>query len=148
MDVNTGEILAMASYPSYDPSVYLEGADNKEAQKKIQAYREPKDKISVLLNRVTRGLYTPGSTFKPLASIAALEEGVIKPDTPVNDPGYYVVDGYKFKCLEFKTGHGDLDLKHALETSCNIYFEKVGYGRVLTNRKMGKDVWAWRICRD
>lgn len=126
MDVNTGEILAMASYPSYDPSVYLEGADNKEAQKKIGEYNDINALVPVSLNRATQGRYAPGSTFKPITSIAALEEGVIKPDTMINDPGYFDVGSRRFKCLEFKTGHGDLDLKHALETSCNIYFEKVG----------------------
>ncbi len=126
MDVNTGEILAMASYPSYDPSVYLEGADNKEAQAKIDEYNKPKDKISVLLNRATQGTYAPGSTFKPITSIAGVEEGVIRPEDYIYDPGYYEVGSKTLKCLEFKNGHGNLNLKHALETSCNIYFEKLG----------------------
>ncbi|MDP4180789.1 MAG: penicillin-binding protein 2 [Bacillota bacterium] len=131
MDVNTGEILAMASYPSYDPSYFIAKADDKEAQKKIDFYN--KNKLAFTYNRVINGIYTPGSTFKPLTSIAALESGVITPSTPIDDPGLYVVDGHKFTCLEFKTGHGTLDLKRALETSCNIYFEKVGVQTKIDN---------------
>ncbi len=131
MDVNTGEILAMASYPSYDPSNFIAKPDDKEAQKKINEYYSEKSelaKLSPTLNRVIQGTYAPGSTFKPLTSIVGLETGVISPQSNViNDPGYYEVEkGWILKCLERKYGHGDLNLKGALETSCNIYFEKLG----------------------
>lgn len=138
MDVNTGEILAMASYPSYDPSNFVAKPDDKEAQQKINEYYDTKNyelaKLAPTYNRVVKGLYAPGSTFKPLTSIAGLETGVISPQRNViNDPGYFKVDGWEFKCLEFKHGHGDLTLKSALETSCNIYFEKLGYQTGIDN---------------
>jgi penicillin-binding protein 2 len=137
MDVNTGEILAMASYPSYDPSNFIAKPDDKEAQKKIEDYYSEKSelaKLSPTLNRVINGLYAPGSTFKPLTAIAALESGVITPNMYIYDPGYFEVQkNWVFKCLEFKQGHGNLDLKRAMETSCNIYFEKVGVSTGIQN---------------
>ncbi|HEY9060320.1 MAG TPA: penicillin-binding protein 2 [Pseudobacteroides sp.] len=131
MDVNTGEILAMASYPSYDPSNFIAKPDDKEAQKKIQEYYDDKKfelaKLSPTLNRVINGRYAPGSTFKPLTAIAGLESSAISPQRNIiNDDGKYTIDGWEFKCLERKYGHGDLTLKSAMETSCNIYFEKLG----------------------
>ncbi len=129
MDVNTGEILAMASYPSYNPSVFLEGPSNKEAQKAILEYLDPKDGIPVLFNRAIQGTYAPGSTFKPLVGVAGLEEGAITPNTIIHDSGVLPIGNMIFKCLEYKMGlpaHGDLKLKEALETSCNIYFHQLG----------------------
>ncbi|KNY27087.1 penicillin-binding protein 2 [Pseudobacteroides cellulosolvens] len=131
MDVNTGEILAMASYPSYDPSNFIAKPEDKEAQKKIEEYYDVKKfelaKLSPTMNRVINGRYAPGSTFKPLTAIAALETGVItKGYNTRYDPGYFDADGWMFKCLEYKHGHGNLTLKRAMETSCNIYFEQVG----------------------
>lgn len=129
MDVNTGEILAMASYPSYDPSVYLADKDDKEAQKKKEEYSKPPNGVSVLMNRATQGTYEPGSTFKPLVGVAGLEEGVITPNEKINDKGTMNIYGMIFKCLEYRMGlgaHGPLDLAKALETSCNIYFHELG----------------------
>jgi len=130
MDVRTGEILAMVSYPSYDPSLYLAGADDTEAQRMLASIiQDTANKPS--LNRAVQEIYAPGSTFKPLTAIAALESGVI---TPTNsrrlDKGTYVTPGKNgrvLKCLEYPgKGHGWLDLKKALETSCNIYFYQIG----------------------
>jgi len=128
MDVNSGEILAMASYPTYDPSIFLAGADNKEAQKAItELFSDP---TSPSFNRAIQGTYAPGSTFKPLTAIAALEEGVITAKDTIYDSGKTVIGGWEFVCLEYRNGlgaHGPLNLKRALETSCNIYFHEVGY---------------------
>jgi len=109
LDVNSGEILAMVSYPTFDPSEYV--------------VNQPE------FNRAIQGTYAPGSTFKPLVAIAALEEGIITPDTVVYDSGILDVDGHKFICLEYRQGFGahyNLKLDRALATSCNIYFHKVG----------------------
>lgn len=129
MDVNTGEVLAMASYPSYDPSVYLAGRDDKEAQKKIDEYGDPPNGISVLMNRATQGTYAPGSTFKPITAIAGLQEGMVTPDEKIDDKGFLKISDTKFFCLEYKMGlgaHGPLNLAKALETSCNTYFYELG----------------------
>lgn len=128
MDVNSGEILAMASYPTYDPSIFLAGADNKEAQKTITQLFS--DNTSPSFNRAIQGAYAPGSTFKPLIGIAGLEEGVITPDKTINDRGKVTIGGMEFVCLEYRLGlgaHGPINLKDALKTSCNIYFHELGY---------------------
>lgn len=126
IDINTGEVLVMANYPGYDPAVYLEPSDNKEAQKIIVELN--KDSNSPQLNRAIKGKYAPGSTFKPLTAIAGLESGAITHTRNIiNDSGVYDVDGKIFACLEYpRSGHGDLNLTRALETSCNIYFYKLG----------------------
>jgi penicillin-binding protein 2 len=128
MDVNTGEVLAMANYPSYDPSIFLAGADNKEAQKTITELLTD-DVNKPMRNRAIQDIYAPGSTFKMLTAIAGLEEGVITPKSVIRDTGTEMIGGWKFTCLEYKMGypaHGDLSLERALATSCNIYFHKLG----------------------
>ena len=129
IDINTGEVLTLATYPSYDPSVFLAPQDDKDAQKAIADLFDPNNEARPMFNRAISGIYAPGSTFKPITAIAGLEEGVITPDTVINDPGTYEVDGMKFTCLEYRNGfgaHGDLKLARALATSCNIYFHKLG----------------------
>lgn len=138
MDVNTGDVLAMASYPSYDPSVYLAGSEDKAAQQTITDLN--KDLNKPQFNRAIQGTYAPGSTFKPLTAIAALETGVITPDNSKRyDSGKANFGGMDFRCLEYpNSGHGWLDLKKALETSCNIYFHDIGFSTGIDNL----DKWA------
>jgi len=126
LDVNTGEVLTLASYPSFDPQVYLAGSDDIEAQKIIAALNNDENKAQV--NRAIQGLYEPGSTFKPLVAIAGLEKGVITPkNSNIRDPGRIVIGNRELFCLERPTsGHGVLNLKRALETSCNVYFYLLG----------------------
>lgn len=141
IDVHSGEVLTMASYPGYNSSIFLEGKDNKEAQKAISDLFDPDNVDKPALNRAIAGAYAPGSTFKPLTAIAALEEGVITPDRIIYDSGTLTIGGWEFKCLEYRNGlgaHGRLDLKKALETSCNIYFHQIGYETSID--KMNK--WA------
>jgi len=139
-DVNTGEILAMASYPSYEPSIFLASSDDKEAQEAIKALNDPENKETSEFNRAIQGVYAPGSTFKPLTAIAALEEGVITPEQEILDSGSLTVPGNKtFRCLEYPVhGHGYLNLKKALETSCNIYFYDIGMNTTIDKI----DKWA------
>jgi penicillin-binding protein 2 len=128
MDVNSGEVLALASYPSYDPSVFLAGADDYESQKRKIQYLTDKQNIP-MYNRATKGIYIPGSIFKPLTAIAALEEGVVSSNEKIYDSGDLNIGGRVFYCLEKRLGygaHGNLDLAHALGTSCNIYFHEIG----------------------
>jgi len=127
LDVNSGEVLTMASCPSFDPQIFLEGAEDEEAQQAIADLY--KDVNSSGLNRTIQGTYEPGSTFKPLTAIAALEEGIITPtNSKYYDSGHTSIGNRDFYCLEFpKSGHGWLDLKRALETSCNIYFYELGF---------------------
>lgn len=117
MDVNTGEVLAMASYPDYDPQVFL---DNNAAA--INALWSNKNKA--IVNRATSENYAPGSTYKPLVAIAALESGTITPNTKINAPYKEVIGDMPFTNLEGNQGY--ISLEKALETSSNMYFYKVG----------------------
>ncbi len=128
LDVNSGEVLAMVSYPSYSPEIFLAGPEDKEAQQAIIELNRDENNLKAELNRAIQENYAPGSTFKPLTAIAALEKGVI---TPTNsnrvDRGTLYIGGRSLFCLEKpEHGHGVLDLKKALETSCNVYFYLVG----------------------
>lgn len=128
LDVNSGAVLTMASYPSFDPQIYLEGSENKAAQQAISDLE--KDKINKqLLNRTIQENYAPGSTFKPLTAISALEKGVITPTSSNRTDSGHMLFGKDtiLYCLEKPSfGHGVLNLKKALETSCNIYFYQIG----------------------
>ncbi len=121
LDPNTGQVLAMASYPDYDPSLWVGGmAADKFAELNDPAAHQP------LINRAISGLYPAGSTFKPFVAAAALNAGLITPDTIFNCVGKFSVKGQTWKC--WKTdGHGDVNLIQAIEQSCDVYFYNVGY---------------------
>lgn len=127
LDVNSGEVLTMASWPSFDPKFFLADSEDIEAQKMIINLNSDKNKPQ--LNRTIQEIYEPGSTFKPLTAIAALEKGVITPENSnYYDSGHTNIGGRDFYCLEYPvSGHGRLSLKKALETSCNIYFFELGF---------------------
>ncbi len=117
LDPRTGEILAMASTPAYDPNAFTTGID---ASLWASLATDP---LTPLMNRVIQGTYSPGSTFKVIASTAALEEGVITPATTFYCPGYLAVYNTIFHCTR---GHGVMDLRRAIANSCNVYFFQVG----------------------
>lgn len=126
MDVRTGEILAMASYPGYDPNAISLGQDPD----KINAYFA--DDRNPLLNRLTLGLYTPGSVFKPFMAAAALAEKIIDPQKTIYSSGQLeVINPYnpKLKTI-FKDwkAHGAVDLRQAIAISSNVYFYVIGGG--------------------
>ncbi|MCX7772337.1 MAG: penicillin-binding protein 2, partial [Clostridia bacterium] len=116
-DVNTGEILAMASYPDFDPKIFL----NNDA-KAINALWNNPD--SPILNRATSGKYAPGSTYKPLVAIAALESGIINPQSKIDCPYKEEIGDMLFTNLEGNQGR--INLEKALATSSNMFFYKVG----------------------
>jgi len=129
IDVNTGEVLALASYPSYDPSIFLAGPEDKEAQKAISDLFDEKNTTKPAYNRAIAGAYTPGSTFKPLVGIAGLEEGKIGPRDKYFDKGYEIYDGLKLGSIEYRTykaGLGWVDMISAIQKSCNPYFYNLG----------------------
>lgn len=119
LDPRTGEVLAMASTPAYDPNEFTTGID---AAQWASLASDPK---TPLMNRVIQGTYSPGSTFKVIAAVAALEEGVITPATTFFCPGQTTIYGNVFHCAS-RGGHGTLDLRAALAYSCNVYFYNVG----------------------
>ncbi len=118
VDVNNGEILAMCSYPTYPPSEY-----NKKYNELIA------DEGNPVWNRAIGGAYEPGSTFKMVTAIAAIEEGIIGPYDTILDKGVYkYYKDYQPQCMEWKYGktHGYVDVVTALQESCNYYFFDVG----------------------
>lgn len=128
MDVNTGEIITMTSYPEYDNSIISKGSDRE----KIAAYKLSSQKP--FINRAVSGLYTPGSTVKPFIGIAALQEGIITPYTTVYSSGKITVpnryDPTKPQTFrDWKSeGHGTTNLSKAIAESVNTYFYAIGGG--------------------
>ncbi len=117
-DVKTGEILAMANYPTFNPKTFNRDFDKLRG-----------DKSNPLLNRAISGIYPPGSVFKMLTTIAALEEGVIDAATKIDDKGKYEYYDQIFNCWIYsETGetHGMVDASNALKNSCNYYYYEVG----------------------
>jgi len=119
MNPVTGEVLTMASSPSFNPNDFAKGIDEKGWKQLISNPRFP------LQNRVTSGQYPPGSLFKIVVAIAGLEEGVIDPDEEVFCGGSYRFGGRLYR--DWKVGgHGYIDLHRALVESCDVYFYKMG----------------------
>ncbi len=119
MDPKNGEVLAFTSLPAYDPNAFASGID-RAAWAALNT-----DEFRPLTDRALQGRYSPGSTFKMTVASAALEEGVITPDFKVHCTGAGVFYGRAFKCWK-RGGHGTMDLRHAIEQSCNVYFYTVG----------------------
>ncbi|MGE0702726.1 MAG: penicillin-binding protein 2 [Vicinamibacterales bacterium] len=115
----TGEVLALASLPAYDPNAFSTGID-RSTWNALNS-----DTLRPLNDRAIQGRYSPGSTFKMAVAVAALEEGVITPDFRVRCGGSAVFHGRAFRCWR-AGGHGSVDLREALEHSCNVYFYTLG----------------------
>lgn len=118
VDVNTGQVLALASKPSFDPADFIKGIDSKTWSELVN------DKSSPLLNRATQGLYAPGSVFKMVPSVAALNEGFVNEEDTVYCPGYYKSGSSTFRCWK-RSGHGWVNLRSSIVKSCDVYFYKI-----------------------
>ena len=125
MNIYTGEIIAMHSSPSFDPNLFLYGISIKD-WKEIR-----EDPLKPLLNKTVSGLYSPGSTIKPLVALSALENDVISPNQKVRCTGKMEMYGHTYHCWKEK-GHGIMDLRNGIKQSCDIYFYE-------TARKLGVD---------
>lgn len=119
LDPRNGEVLSLVSLPAYDPNRFATGID-RTSWTALNT-----DRLRPLQNRAIQGRYSPGSTFKIVVAAAALEEGVATPDYKVNCPGGGVFYGRFFKC-HLARGHGLVDMRTALEKSCNTYFYTLG----------------------
>ena len=115
LDVAMGEIAAMASAPSFDAATIAAGISDTDWQKLKDAEDNP------LLNRAVAGLYQPGSTFKLVTALAALQAGVVKPDEHIACTGEYKYADQTYPCWKHE-GHGALSLHDALKTSCDVFF--------------------------
>jgi penicillin-binding protein 2 len=121
MDVHTGEILGLGSYPTFDPSVFT----RPMTQAQVDAlYRDPI--AAPLTDRATAGLYPTGSTFKPITAIAALESGNLTPSEVIDDPGQLEIGGQIFKNAG-EAANGAVSLVSALEVSSDVFFYTLGY---------------------
>ena len=125
MNIYTGEIIAMHSSPSFNPNLFLYGISTKD-WKEIR-----EDPLKPLLNKTVSGLYSPGSTIKPLVALSALENDVITPNQKVRCTGKMEMYGHTYHCWKEK-GHGIMDLRNGIKQSCDIYFYE-------TARKLGVD---------
>jgi penicillin-binding protein 2 len=115
LDAVTGDVLALVSSPSYDPMLFSAGLTPAVWQDLSTDPRNP------LSNKAIGGLYPPGSTFKPMVALAALESGAITPDTPITCPGYLELGDATFHCWQHG-GHGTLHLRDAIKKSCDVFF--------------------------
>jgi penicillin-binding protein 2 len=115
LDAVTGDVLALVSSPSYDPMLFSTGLSPAAWQELSTDPRNP------LANKAIGGLYPPGSTFKPVVAMAALEAGAITPDTVIACPGYIELGDATFHCWR-PSGHGALRLHDAIKKSCDVFF--------------------------
>ena len=118
LDVNTGEILAMVSRPTFDPSLFARGIAGDEWRVLAGNAGHP------LQNKVIAGQYPPGSTFKMVVALAALRDG-LNVKRSIDCEGDFVIGGSRYRCWK-KKGHGPTDLKKALRESCDVWFYQVG----------------------
>ncbi|MDR1988605.1 MAG: penicillin-binding protein 2 [Acidobacteriaceae bacterium] len=114
-----GAVLALTSLPAYDPNAFAAGID-RATWASLNT-----DELRPLSDRAIQGRYSPGSTFKMAVALAALEEGIVTPDFKVYCPGHANFYGREFKCSA-AGGHGAIDMRHAIEKSCDVYFYTVG----------------------
>ncbi|WP_193161454.1 penicillin-binding protein 2 [Microbulbifer hainanensis] len=118
IDVKTGGVLAFVSKPSFDPNLFVTGISFND-------YRALSDSLDVpLFNRALQGQYPPGSTLKPMMGLGGLAEGVITPESTVNDPGFFMLPNDTRRYRDWKRwGHGKhVDLNQAITESCDVYF--------------------------
>jgi len=120
MDVVDGGILAMASNPSFDPNLFVEGISTKDYSALQQNENRP------LYDRALKGVYPPGSTVKPFVGLAGLETGSIHYHDNIYCPGHFKLPNHSHKYRDWKkTGHGAMDLKGAITQSCDVYYYKL-----------------------
>ena len=136
MDIYNGDILALHSSPSFDPNLFFHGISTKD----WKLIRE--NPLKPLVNKTISGLYSPGSTIKPLVALSALENDVISPNLKIRCTGKTELYGQTYHCWKEKPGHGVMSLRNAIKQSCDTYFYEVarrlGVDRLnLTAKKFG-----------
>ena len=126
MKVQSGEIIAMVSKPSFDPNSFATGISTKQWSGLVLDEKNP------LQNRTIDGQYPPASTYKVVTAYAALAEKIIKPETTIFCPGHFRLGKRDYRCWK-KRGHGDMNLHDALVQSCDVYFYKLGHRLGINN---------------
>ena len=118
IDASNGDLLSSVSSPSYDPNIFSKTLSNSDWQKIISSKNAP------LINRPIKGLYPPGSTFKPVVALAALKYGLIKKTDKIFCNGAYTLGNRDFHCWN-KAGHGNVNITDAMAESCDVYFYEI-----------------------
>ena len=135
MDVTNGDILAITSAPSFDPNLFVRGISSADYRTLTNDDHRP------LADKTVQGLYPPGSTFKMVTALAALEGGVIGPEETVYCPGHIEMGGRRFHCWK-RVGHGRVNVVQSLEQSCDVFYyevaQKIGIDKISEMaRKLG-----------
>jgi penicillin-binding protein 2 len=138
LDARNGEVLAMATQPSFDPNIFSSGVSAEQWRAWTRSRETP------LINKVTNGLYAPGSTFKMVVALAAFEARVVTHGETVFCPGHYDLGDTRFHCHN-RNGHGWVDARTAVKVSCDVYFyemaRRVGMDRIAAMaRRLGLGV--------
>lgn len=122
IDPQTGGVLAFVSKPSFDPNLFIDGIDTETWKNLNEDWQRP------LINRVTQGLYPPGSTFKPFMGMALLESGKITQNTVIPAPGAWSIPGSRHLFRDsVRSGHGSANLSKAIQVSSDTFFYRLGY---------------------
>jgi penicillin-binding protein 2 len=119
LDATNGEILAMASTPGFDPSLFDKGVPSTVWDGWMQDAKNP------LMNKATAGQFAPGSTFKPTVALAAMQAGLLNADTILTCPGSFTLGNHVFWC-DNHVAHGSINVVTALQVSCDVFFYQVG----------------------
>lgn len=125
LDATNGEVLAMASQPSFDPNIFNSGVSAAQWRQWTSGRSTP------LINKATNGLYAPGSTFKMMVALAALEARLVTPGERIHCPGHLDLGNTRFHCWN-RNGHGGVDLRTSLKVSCDVYYYEIA-------RRIGMD---------
>ncbi len=120
LDIHTGAVRALVSQPGFDPNLFTYGISQDDWD------RLNNDEHAPLLNKVSSGVYAPGSTIKPVITMAALEAGMVNPESKTFCPGHYDLGNYRFHCWKHG-GHGHVNLREAIAGSCDVYFYDLGH---------------------
>ena len=115
MDVTNGDVLALVSSPSFDPNDFNHGISSDLWQSLLNNPKTP------LINKAVAGQYPPGSTFKMMVALAAMQDGLVDPSHTVYCPGHYTLGNHRFHCWK-RGGHGHMNMTDAIKRSCDVYF--------------------------
>ena len=115
MDVTNGDIVSIASAPSFDPNLFVRGISSADYKALLEDDHRP------LADKAVQGLYPPGSTYKMVTALAALEDGIIGPQDTIYCPGHFDAAGRRFHCWK-RAGHGAVSLVKSLEQSCDVFY--------------------------
>jgi penicillin-binding protein 2 len=121
MDVNNGDVIALSSTPGFDPNLFNVGLSGQQWHDLTTDDHKP------LLNKVTSGIYPPGSTFKTVVALAAIDAGIATPGYHVTCNGIFNFGGHAFHCWKHNGGHGTLDIEGGIKNSCDVFFYETAH---------------------